>query len=134
MSRNAPVTFWPIVSICLLGLAIPSARGVFASPADTNAGEKESLALTSGMAEFAAGLYQQARQQDGNLLLSPYSISEALAMTYAGARNRTEQQMAATFRFNLNQQRLHDAFKNLHQQLMSRGEGTKGQDGGAFRF
>lgn len=134
MSRNAPVRSWPIVSTCLLGLAIPSARGLFASPADTNAGDRESVALTSGMAEFASGLYQQARQQHGNFLFSPYSISEALAMTYAGARNRTEQQMAATLRFSLNQQRLHVAFKNLHQQLMSRGESTKGQDGGAFRL
>jgi Serpin (serine protease inhibitor) len=35
---------------------------------------------------FALDLYGRLTQQDGNLFFSPYSISNALAMTYAGAR------------------------------------------------
>src|SRR3990172_5964501 len=53
-------------------------------------------ALASGNAAFAFDLYQQLRTQDGNLIYSPYSISVALAMTYAGANGSTAQQMADT--------------------------------------
>ena len=37
---------------------------------------------------FAVDLYQQVRGQPGNLFFSPYSMSEALAMQYAGAARR----------------------------------------------
>ena len=38
---------------------------------------------------FAVDLYHQLRTADGNLFFSLYSISAALAMTYAGARGDT---------------------------------------------
>ncbi|MCX5646047.1 MAG: serpin family protein [Phycisphaerae bacterium] len=43
---------------------------------------------------FALQLYQKLQSQQGNLFFSPYSISTALAMTYAGAKGRTQEQMA----------------------------------------
>jgi len=43
---------------------------------------------------FAADLYAQLRNTEGNLFFSPNSIEAALAMTYAGARGRTADQMA----------------------------------------
>ena len=43
--------------------------------------------------QFGFDLFQQLRRQEGNLFLSPYSISSALAMTAAGARGETAQQM-----------------------------------------
>ena len=42
--------------------------------------------LSSGNTEFAFRLYQELREEEGNLFFSPYSISSALAMTYGGAR------------------------------------------------
>ena len=48
----------------------------------------------------------------GNLVLSPFSISLALAMTYAGARGDTESQMAETLHFNLPQAEMHAAFNS----------------------
>ncbi|MBI3167740.1 MAG: serpin family protein, partial [Chloroflexi bacterium] len=41
--------------------------------------------LVDGNNAFALDLYQTLRSQDENLILSPFSISLALAMTYAGA-------------------------------------------------
>ncbi len=91
-------------------------------------------ALVDGNSEFAFDLYQAIRERDGNLFYSPYSISLALAMTYAGARGETEQQMADTLRFLLPQGRLHPAFNALDLELASRGEGAEGKDGEGFRL
>jgi serpin B len=45
---------------------------------------------------FAFNLYQQVKSQDGNLIFSPYSITQALGMLYLGAGGTTQQQIAAT--------------------------------------
>src|SRR3954452_653547 len=42
---------------------------------------------------FACDLYGRLRERPGNLFYSPYSLSTALAMTYAGARGETADQM-----------------------------------------
>jgi len=62
---------------------------------------------------FALDLYAQLRQQKGNLFVSPYSISTAMAMTYVGARGDTAAQIAKVFHFTLSQERLHPAFAAL---------------------
>ena len=90
--------------------------------------------LVAGNSAFAFDLYQALRAEDGNLFYSPYSISLALAMTYAGARGETEQQMANTLHFILSQDRLHSAFNGLDLELAGRGEGAKGTDGEGFRL
>jgi len=90
--------------------------------------------LTDGNSVFAFNLYKLLSQEEGNLFCSPYSISAALAMTYAGAREDTEKQMADTLQFSLSQNQLHPAFNSLDQELASRGEGAKGQDGEGFRL
>lgn len=77
--------------------------------------------VTDGNNHFALDLYQSLRSQDGNLIYSPYSISVALAMTYAGARGETESQMAQTLHF-LPQDQLHSALNALDLELARRGE------------
>jgi len=90
--------------------------------------------LVEGNSAFAFELYQALREQEGNLFYSPHSISVALAMTYAGARSQTAEQMAATLQFLLEQERLHPAFNWLDIELASRGEGTQGKDDKGFRL
>ncbi len=77
--------------------------------------------LVSGNSAFALDFYQAIRSRDGNLFFSPYSISTALAMTYAGAAGETGQQMKDTLHFTLPQNRLHSAFNvlNLYQSSLS---------------
>ncbi len=53
---------------------------------------------------------------DGNLFLSPYSISAALAMTYGGARGETAGQMDATLHFG-GQGATHPALSHLRKKL-----------------
>jgi serpin B len=90
--------------------------------------------LVEGNSAFAFKLYQALKGKGGNLFYSPYSISMALAMTYAGASGETAEQMADTLEFLLEQERLHPAFNWLGAELASRGEGAQGKDGKGFRL
>jgi serpin B len=90
--------------------------------------------LTDGNGTFAFNLYKLLSEEEGNLFYSPYSISAALAMTYAGARGDTEKQIADTLQFYLSQNQLHPAFNSLDQELARRGEGAEGKDGEGFRL
>jgi len=94
----------------------------------------EQISLVEGNSAFAFELYQALKGEEGNLFYSPYSISLALAMTYAGARGETAQQMADTLQFLLGQDKLHPAFNWLDAELAQRGEGAEGQDGEEFRL
>jgi serpin B len=90
--------------------------------------------LANGNSAFAFDLYRAISEENGNLFYSPYSISVALALTYAGARGETERQMADTLHFMLSQDRLHPAFNALDLELAQRGEGARGKDGEGFRL
>jgi serpin B len=91
------------------------------------------IAQVDGNSTLAFDLYQALKEED-NLFYSPHSISLALAMTYAGARGETAQQMADTLHFVLPQDRLHPAFNSLDLELARRSEGAKGKDGNGFRL
>lgn len=69
--------------------------------------------LVAGNTEFAFDLYQAIRGMGGNLLYSPYSVSLALAMAYAGARGTTEEEMADVLHFTLAQEDFHPALQTL---------------------
>ena len=90
--------------------------------------------LVNGDSEFAFDLYQALKKEDGNIFYSPYSISLALAMTYAGARGETAKQMADTLHYLLPQSALHPALNSLGIELGKRGEGAKGKDEKGFRL
>ena len=90
--------------------------------------------LVEGNTSFAFDLYRALSNEDGNLFYSPYSISLALAMTFAGARGETERQMADTLHFGLSQDRLHPTFNALDLELAARGAGGEGKDGEGFRL
>jgi serpin B len=113
----------PTVAGCAQGKAQAQ---VLQSGAERNTNPDVALAeldvLTSGNSAFAFDLYQNLRNQDGNLFFSPYSISVALAMTYAGARGETERQMAETLHFTLRQARLHPTFNALDLELINPAE------------
>ena len=86
--------------------------------------------LVDGNTAFAFDVYQALRGEEGNLLYSPYSMSLALAMTFAGARGETERQIANTLRFNLPQDRLHPAFNGLDVATAGRGSGDEAKGKG----
>ncbi len=73
----------------------------------------EVKSAVDGNTAFAFDLYQKLKDRPGNLFFSPYSLSTALAMTYAGARGQTENEMAKVLHFNLAQTNLPMAFGSL---------------------
>ena len=88
--------------------------------------------LVRGNNAFAFELYRVLNDGEGNLFYSPFSISQALAMTSAGARGETQRQMADTLHYRLPQSSLHPAFNVLDRTLASRGQapgGTPNNDG-----
>ncbi|MBN1188259.1 MAG: serpin family protein [Dehalococcoidales bacterium] len=97
--------------------------------------EAQLATLVGGNSQFALDLYRILRQErEDNFFYSPYSVSLALAMTYAGARGETEKEMADTLHYLLPQDTLHPAFNGLDLELKKRGEGAKGKDSEGFRL
>ncbi len=96
--------------------------------------------VVEGNSKFALELYAKLRAREGNLFFSPYSISAALAMTYAGARGQTEVQMAEVLHFptvtklvaepkgglmalpGWERKQFHSAFGRIIKDLNNRGE------------
>lgn len=89
--------------------------------------------LTANNTDFAFDLLREEQPAE-NFFYSPHSISIALAMTYAGARGTTKEEMAGALRFAQPDDELHAAFNAVDQALASRGQGAKGADGEPFRL
>jgi serpin B len=81
--------------------------------ADKTAPQQVVTAINS----LALDLYPKLLKGDENLFFSPYSISSALAMTYAGARGETAAQMAKTFHFSADGKNLASEFGTLNASL-----------------
>lgn len=92
-------------------------------PAD-RAEVEEVSALVDGNTAFALDLYHQLQEEEGNLFYSPFSVSLALGMTYAGARGDTAEEMQATLHFPGPEESVHAGFNALDQYL----EGLADQD------
>jgi serpin B len=75
--------------------------------------------LVDGNNSFALDIYQSLHSESGNLILSPFSMSLALAMTYAGARGDTASQMEDVLHFTQGQEKTHTAFNALDLALES---------------
>jgi serpin B len=109
----------PTANKALIGILTVFVLITTAAPAKTGSDVE---AVAAGNTKFALKLYDQLNDETGNLFLSPYSISTALAMTYAGARGETETEMAKALQFPLfpdkeggplGRERLHAGFSDL---------------------
>ncbi len=70
--------------------------------------------LVLGNTEFALDFFQMLIGMDNsNFVFSPYSLSTAFAMTFAGARGNTATEIQETFHFYLPPDDLHRAFSEL---------------------
>lgn len=89
----------------------------FSSVSSAASEEKTLKQLVDANTKFALDLYHVLGQGQDNLIVSPYSISTALAMVYGGARGQTETQLARALHFGPEQDKLHAAFLELQTSL-----------------
>jgi len=88
-----------IKCVFMLLVVMATALSCFSSDKPVITKKTDEEIVASGNNAFALELYAKLRERKGNLFFSPYSISTALAMTYAGARGETEAQMARVLHF-----------------------------------
>lgn len=79
--------------------------------------EADITALSNASNAFALGLYHQLSGTQGNLFYSPYSIFQALMMTYAGAAGMTAEQMKQALAVELPDSEIHAALNTLNLKL-----------------
>ncbi len=80
--------------------------------------------IAAGINKFGFDLFRELSESNDFLIFSPYSISSAMAMCYAGARENTAAEMNRVMHFNPDQELFHPAFGYLHE-LMLKGSFTK---------
>jgi serpin B len=112
------------ITIGVVGLILILVCGFSNAFTSSNATNQADLtAVVKGNNAFAFDLYSAVAKEPGNLFLSPYSVSSALAMTYAGARGETAEQMKKTLHFDLAAAKLHPGFAELMKEFNVSGKG-----------
>ncbi len=128
-SRHAPLALViPLAAGIALGCSHTTgsnerpteARSSLTRDLSPDVADADQTALEDGNASFAFAAFAALFDGNSNLSLSPYSLSSALAMTYAGARGSTASEIATALNFTLPQARLHQGFDWLDLQLASR--------------
>jgi len=121
MKKTAFLFFW---ACCVMGVNCYGTVDSNSTSKALAANGNDIKEAVTGNTGFAFALYGRLKDDPnatvskGNLFFSPYSISTALAMTYGGARGRTQEQMATALRFTLPRQNLYSAFGTLQKQLI----------------
>ena len=96
--------------------------------------DSEVAGLVAANSEFAMDLYRAVADADSNAIISPHSISLALAMTYAGAAGETRIQMDEVLGFRSLQERVHPVFHSLQSHLDSRAGAPTGGESKGFKL
>lgn len=129
--RKIAVLVIVVISIILLGATGCSARAEVAVekiPIITAMiSANDITSQVNGSNIFVFSLYQKIKDSNSNIFYSPYSISSAMAMTYAGARGDTAKQMAEALHFELPDNILHTAMYSLQQDLEKRNNNQTSQ-------
>ena len=80
------------------------------------------IAVNSGINKFGIDLFRELSKSNDFVIFSPYSISSAMAMCYAGARENTAAEMSEIMHFDPEQESFHPAFRDLSKQLLAGNE------------
>jgi serpin B len=116
MARTTPQQkslIWSGVSMLALVLIISAIISALPQTPLSFQASPETRSVVEANNAFALDLYQQLKDQPGNLFFSPYSIATSLAMTCVGARGQTEMEMANALHLSLPPGKVPPAFKSL---------------------
>lgn len=90
----------------------------FGVRAGAQSGTDEGVLVESNN-RFAFEVYQRLSAEPGNLVFAPYSISQLMAMVYAGAQANTADEIASVLHFDLPEAALHEQFGALLRALQA---------------
>lgn len=90
--------------------------------AATSMAATDSGPATTATNAVGVDLYRKLATGEENLCLSPYSIENALAMTFAGADGKTRAEMTRVLHFPATDETLHTSFAALQRQLQEMSE------------
>jgi len=114
----ALLSFLTLIAFPQTGIVAPD-KPEATSPSDV---------IVAGNNQFAWELYRKIQLEPGNngknIFLSPYSISTALAMTYAGSRGNTAEQMARVLHFTIPQTEFSPAYAAVNARIVKTGSKT----------
>jgi serpin B len=127
-AEHAPHTVPPPSAIDSTTPTAPPAPAITIPVADLPA------AFTIGNADFAVNILRAAAPSaNDNVFLAPYSISVALAMTYAGASGPTASEMRNVLELGVPDDHVGPSFASLDAALSARGQGHAGVEGSPLR-
>ncbi|MBU4317506.1 MAG: serpin family protein [Proteobacteria bacterium] len=108
MKRSLTVMVWAV----LLALVFSWNTALADSP------EPDSASAANNA--FAFDLFNKVSAGDNgkNVFLSPYSLSAALSMTYAGAREKTAHEMATVLHYGAVGEKVHQDFNTMTQEVL----------------
>ncbi|HEX6241646.1 MAG TPA: serpin family protein [Polyangiales bacterium] len=109
-------------------------RSELARDTEPNVSDADKSQFAADQNALTASLFQQLSVGNPNLFFSPYSISTALAMAYAGAKGETKSEMAQALSFNLPEPALHEAFNATDLALAKRHRELPADETGADGF
>ena len=105
--------------------------GKLAYDPDPQFTESELQELVASQNEFASAIFLNQADIKENLVISPYSLYQALSMLYAGAAGETASEMQLAMRLSWDDARLHRLMNALNRRLLD-SAGTETADAQAF--
>jgi serpin B len=92
----------------------------FQSADDSGFTQEGTSSVVNANNKFAFELYSKLNDNESNIFFSPYSISDALAMTYEGARGKTACEMQSVFHFPQDDSTRQSSFAYIYNMLNGR--------------
>ncbi|NHJ87819.1 MAG: serpin family protein [Asgard group archaeon] len=78
--------------------------------------------ISQGSNKFAFELYMKLMKTKQNIFFSPFSISSAIAMVYAGAKEETAKQIEEVMHYTFNKNRLHVEYEKFINKFLEERE------------
>lgn len=108
----------PVYPLAVAAMLVQGSCGASGITEETD-GDVDFQPLVEGNTDFALDLFGRLCEEsgNGNVMFSPYSISVALAMTWAGAEGGTASQMAEMLGFAPGASGVHEGFSRIGTML-----------------
>ena len=114
--------FLYLVSAAFLFITTCKSKQPVSGPAPQATADYSVHDLAEAGNAFALDLFKKLGKEQENIVFSPVSISSALAITYAGAKDNTALEMSNTLNFPADQSSLHNAFRDFLDSLTRAGQ------------